>query len=52
MMIFNYIVVFILGGVVGSFLSLLMAASGRINQEKDYYQEGFLDGYKKGKEEK
>lgn len=51
-MMFTYIAVFILGAVLGSFISLLMVASSKINQEKDYYQEGFLDGYKKGKEEK
>jgi len=52
MVIINYIIIFILGSTIGGFVSLLMAASSKINQKKDYYQEGFLDGYKKGKEEK
>jgi hypothetical protein len=51
MVIINYIIIFILGSTIGSFISLLMAASGKINKERECYQEGYQDGYDAGKTE-
>ena len=45
------IVSFIFGAVVGVVAGLFMASVGEINEKHDFYQEGFIDGYNKGKEE-
>lgn len=45
------IVLFIFGAVVGVVIGLFMASVGETNKKHDFYQEGFIDGYNKGKEE-
>jgi len=40
------------GGVLGAFLSLLIAGAGTINKQREWYQEGFMDGYNEAKKGK
>lgn len=45
------IVLFICGAIAGVVISLFMVIIGETNKKHDFYQEGFIDGYNKGKEE-
>lgn len=45
------IVSFIFGAATGTTIGLFMAGVGKINEEYEYYHEGFIDGYTKAKEE-
>lgn len=45
------IVLFIFGTIAGVIIGLFMASVGKTNKKHDFYQEGFIDGYNKGKEE-
>lgn len=45
------IISFIFGVMVGIAISLFMFSIGETNKKHDFYQEGFIDGYNKGKEE-
>lgn len=45
------IVLFICGTIAGVVISLFMVIVGETNKKHDFYQEGFIDGYNKGKEE-
>ena len=49
--IFITIVFFIFGAVTGTIIGLFIAGVGKINEEHEYYHEGFIDGYTKAKEE-
>lgn len=46
-----YIIFFIIGSLTGMFLILFMLGVHTNNTNYDYYQEGFSDGYQKGKQE-
>lgn len=45
------IISFIFGDIVGIFIGLLLINSGEASKKHDFYQEGFMDGYNKGKKE-
>ena len=45
------IVSFIFGAITGVIISLFMVSIGETNKKHDFYQEGFINGYNKGKEE-
>ena len=49
--IFIAIIFLIFGVAIGMVIELFVASVGRNNQAHDYYQEGFIDGYTKAKEE-
>ena len=45
------IVSFIFGATAGIVISLFMVSVGETSEKHDFYQEGFIDGYTKAKEE-
>ena len=45
------ILVSIISLAIGAGLGLFMASIGKKNKEHEYYQEGFIDGYNKAKED-
>ena len=49
--IFTAIIFFVFGAIIGMVLGLFVASIGKNNQEHDYYQEGFIDGYTKENKE-
>lgn len=49
--IFTAIIFFVFGAIIGMVLGLFVVSVGKNNQEHDYYQEGFIDGYTKAKKE-
>ena len=45
------IIFFMFGAAAGTIIGLFMTGVGKINEEHEYYHEGFIDGYTKAKEE-
>ena len=45
------IIFFMFGAAAGTIIGLFMAGVGKINEEHEYYHEGFIDGHTKAKEE-
>ena len=45
------IVVSIISLAIGAGFSLFITGAGKNNKEHEYYQEGFIDGYNKAKED-
>ena len=46
-----YIIIFLIGTIIGMFLSFFIVGATTKNKEQEYYSLGFHDGYNKRKEE-